>query len=72
MMRPTHKCPHCGTSHGYLERWVASVTQWRDFNGQPVDALVTPQRGGGRKFCAYCKRDITVCVEQWLRDARQN
>ena len=53
------RCPKCGDA-GYFEKRICKYEQYFYANGSVMDASdIETIRGGERKFCAKCYRDIT-------------
>lgn len=59
------KCPKCNSVYGYQEEVILKTTEYFDFDGvcQGHSELYYV-RGGKRKYCASCLKDITKYVEQ--------
>jgi hypothetical protein len=63
-MTQTKPCPQCKEAHGWWERRQQSYKQYYVANGDPSHASDGEGvgRGGRRKYCYECNRDITDCV----------
>lgn len=57
------RCPKCNGESGYYHKYIQSHTHYMDFNKCSVDSSADFIRGGTRKFCSDCERDITEYVE---------
>jgi hypothetical protein len=58
------ECPFCGSPDGYYDKNIVSYLQYFDFEGNPVLASENNHiKGGKRKYCADCERDITKDIE---------
>jgi len=54
------KCPYCGCDEEYTENYIVRFSQCYDYTGEPTCATDNmPVRGGKRKYCCSCLRDIT-------------
>lgn len=54
------KCPKCGSGYGYYENPILALEQLYNWDGSPIDANDRGRvRGGKRKFCCECKKDVT-------------
>lgn len=56
-------CPKCDGQSGYYHLSIHRHVQSNYFSHDPVDCDVQFMRGGTRKFCSDCDRDITAYVE---------
>lgn len=56
------KCPKCGGSSGYYHKYIQSHTQFIGFDGKSLDNSAEVVRGGTKKYCTDCERDITQFV----------
>ena len=59
--RQIKKCS-CGRKDGWCEHLVHSGLQYYDENGFVLSWEGTTTRGGKRKYCMQCDRDITRLV----------
>lgn len=58
-------CPKCGALDGWYEKRVCKYTQIFEANGEAFDASdMTRVRGGDRRYCNGCDRDITEQVQE--------
>lgn len=56
-------CPKCGASNGWFEKRVCKYTQIFEADGEAFDATNMERvRGGDRRYCNHCERDITEQV----------
>ena len=65
--RQTSECPHCKEAHGWFEKRQHSFEQYYTRLGDPCfaeDSSSSLGRGGIRKYCFECQRDITKCVNE--------
>jgi hypothetical protein len=60
-------CPHCGSDEGYFKKALVSETCSYDFSGNGYDSVKTVIRGGNKKYCLDCKRDITKFLQALKR-----
>lgn len=57
-------CPRCGHLGGWYEKRVCKYTQIFEADGEAFDATdMTRVRGGDRRYCNECNRDITEQVQ---------
>lgn len=57
------KCPKCGGESGYYHKYIQSHTQFITFDGKCLDNHAEYMRGGTRKHCMNCEKDITEFVK---------
>lgn len=66
MAKQTAPCPGCKEAVGWWEKRVTSWAQYYMANGKvshASDNLDSNGRGGRRKFCYNCNRDITKLIQ---------
>ncbi len=57
------RCPKCKGTMGYYEKIIMSYQQYFTFNGDIDFASENTRiKGGKRKYCAECDRDITIFI----------
>lgn len=57
-------CPRCGSQGGWFEKRVCKYIQFFEPNGEALDAgNMERVRGGDRRFCLSCTKDITSQVK---------
>lgn len=56
-------CPKCGGNSGYYDLAIHRHVQSNLFNHEPINCEVEFVRGGTKKYCSDCERDITEFVE---------
>lgn len=57
-------CPRCGALDGWYEKRVCKYVQMFDAEGEPYDATNMERvRGGDRRYCMGCQKDITAQVQ---------
>jgi len=57
-------CPKCGSTAGWYEKRVCKYIQFFEPNGDSLDAgNMERVRGGDRRFCLSCSRDITDQIQ---------
>ena len=63
-MKQTAPCPKCGNTYGWWEKRCQSYFQYFDEIGKPTHSAdgETMGRGGKRKFCSECNKDITDLI----------
>ena len=49
----------CGAFAGWYEKRITQRQQFYDQNGEAWNSEALNERGGKRKYCAECSRDIT-------------
>lgn len=54
------KCPYCGSTQGFTERFTQSMLQSYDFDGKATECQALSHRGGTRQYCANCERQINI------------
>ena len=58
-------CTKCGGTHGWYEKLICKYDQFYGPDGQASDASTIQRvRGGDRRFCVNCSRDITEIVQR--------
>lgn len=58
-------CPKCGEAHGWYEKLICKYDQFYGPDGEAIDASTIQRvRGGERRFCVNCHRDITETVQK--------
>jgi len=62
-MKQIKPCPWCGNKSGWFEKHVTSGQQYFYADGQPSHFCDEYTRGGKRKYCADCNRDITSIIK---------
>lgn len=55
-------CPKCKKVLGWREKRVIRGDQYFDADGTPSHFVDSTGRGGVRKYCYECDRDITKCI----------
>lgn len=55
-------CPKCGSADGFYHKTIYTHTQYIGFDGEPSDCNVEFVRGGTKKYCCHCEKDITNFV----------
>lgn len=66
------QCPQCGCKYGYYENHIQATRQYFNRNGEPQPAGFPHYvRGGARKYCKGCDKDITGYVNQFLKEKRE-
>jgi hypothetical protein len=55
-------CPKCGGNSGYYHVSIQRHVQSNYFTHDPMDCEIQFVRGGTRKYCSDCDRDITEYV----------
>lgn len=59
-MQQVAPCSKCGSHQGWYEKRVCKYLQFFEANGAVYDAGTMERvRGGERRFCMGCNRDIT-------------
>ncbi len=58
------KCPKCGSELGYYENLILAIEQQYDWHGNPVNANDKGVRGGRRKYCTECRKDVTNFLQE--------
>lgn len=57
-------CPKCGSKSGWYEKRICKYIQFFEPNGDSHDAgNMERVRGGDRRFCMSCSKDITHQVQ---------
>lgn len=57
------KCPKCNLDTGYYIKYIVSMKQCYTFKHVPDGFFEElPHRGGTRKYCQECNKDITKHV----------
>ncbi len=57
-------CRKCNSLSGWYEKRICKYTQIFEANGDAFDACnMVRVRGGDRRFCVQCHRDITDLVQ---------
>lgn len=65
VLRQVAPCPKCGALDGWFEKRVCKYNQIYEASGEVFDATNMERiRGGERKFCNSCDRDITEQVQK--------
>lgn len=64
-MKQIAPCPRCGFNHGWFERRIKSYQQHFQSDGEVSHASDGNyiRRGGKRKYCCECSKDITEIVK---------
>lgn len=63
-MNQTAPCPKCKAFNGWFEKRVQSYRQYFDLNGNATHATDEGfNRGGKRKYCSECGREITDLIK---------
>lgn len=59
------RCPYCDSSVGYYQNIIVSQSLTCGWDGKDLEDNATPHfiRGGKRKYCQECGRDVTKFVE---------
>lgn len=58
------ECPKCGGESGYATNSIQRHEQHFTFHGEADNCDVTFIRGGTRKLCIDCGKDITRFIDQ--------
>jgi len=62
-------CPYCGSTDGYYEKIIQRYAQFYTFDNLPDCASeFVPVRGGDRKYCTSCNKDITKALKGGDKD----
>lgn len=62
------RCTKCGNHQGWYEKRVCKYIQFFEANGDAFDAgNMERVRGGERRFCIGCNRDITDQIKKVAR-----
>ena len=63
-MQQVAPCPKCGSQSGWYEKRICKYIQFFEPNGESLDAgNMERVRGGDRRFCLSCSKDITAQVQ---------
>ena len=63
-MQQIAPCPKCGAHSGWYEKRICKYIQFFEPNGDALDAgNMERVRGGDRRFCLSCTKDITAQVQ---------
>jgi len=62
-MKQAKPCPRCKEAHGWFEKRVITGTQFFMPDGDISHFNDESSRGGRRKYCAQCSRDITKLIQ---------
>ena len=55
-------CPKCGSADGFYHKAIYAHTQFIGFDNKPTDCHIEFVRGGTKKHCSNCEKDITDFV----------
>ena len=61
-------CPFCKSTDGYYDKNITAFTQYFNFAHEPIVASeIRHVKGGKRKYCTSCDKDITILIKQSKR-----
>lgn len=63
-MRQGKPCPKCGVANGWFEKRILTGSQFFYPDGSPSHYYDEYSRGGKRKYCFNCGKDITKCISK--------